>query len=956
MTLADSNSGRAAAEEGRIPIAPAPYGPIEASSQFEFQTSFEEGWPGRNAGPINQTALGIPGFPVTAIGHQMRVRYSEFELRWRIVDGQSESPLYIQPNFRQRSPEGWLPGAITEFDHDGIHYRIGHIVSPASPQPVDLYTIELKNTTDTVRRGALKAMFDGAPTLKAEGDLIADRGKPLALLVPPSEKIDQVWRDHGVVDSRATPFGAWTPPGRTGWYGQPIEYMIKSPAASRIALVFRGTPGIAGFPPSVWPVPDREITAQVEGDTTSQTLKVNKAAALEFNGRDTDGDGYIRISVRATPGSRQPAILNDIYVFPEAGQINHEKLIAGTPETSPTLHIPCGADRPRAVQETTEGVDPTVASLQLSYAPELKPGESRSYEIRLPAIDKPELQTYGNPFHPYDTGDSLRDCRDARHPENTAPYGEDVPPGRTAEDFAIFGPKDRAVWDAQLANCRQINWSKGLAALKDFWEKRFANIIQFDLPEPEIADTCKHQLAMLDLYTQKLSGNYAIMMGGAFFYWDFCYRDGATQCVAFDMAGMHDLTRLQFNAYLTPRSKMPRTRWTMGQWDTPDNDGLWMTRSGQLDAQGQNLWALYQHAMLSQDSKWLAESYPAIRRGAEWIVRAVDKEKKRLKDPNHVAYGLLPEGEMEGNPWGHALYFNAYAALGLECTADLAAKLGKTEDVTRYRQESAALRAAIQKAVHASFRRRNHFVGAVPVAPEQPKDLSAWPMSMLVYGDRLLPAHDVLIDAAWKHREADAMKTGGLMDWPYIHLHWALGYMDRGEPDRCVQLFYAYLSLASGTLDWGEWHTLNKVFTEFTPPLVAAEADSDMPHQTSCCNYVIFLRSILLREMGDELLVAPASPRKWLAPGQHFAVKNAPTHFGRANCQITSSADGQGAKAEITLEGNTPPKRMVVSLRGPQSRGIRAARVNGKPTDAFLGDCVVVPEPRDKVIVEAEFK
>ncbi len=952
-------AGIALADDGPAPIAPPPYAPVDPAHQLEYNTSFEEGYPGRNAGPINQTSVGIPGFPVTAIGHQMRVRYSEFDLRFRVLDGGSEKRLYVQPNFNQHSPGGWLPGAISEFDTNGVHYTISYIVAPGSPQPLDLYQIKLKNTSNERKTGALRVLFDGAPTLQLEESLISDRGKPLAVLSPVPEATQRIWRESGIVDPRCTPYGAWTPPGRSGWYGMPIEYMIKADQGKsfRVFLCFQGTPGIAGFAPSTWPVPNREIIAEVEGDPNKQTLLVDKASVLEFDGSDTDGDGYIRIKVRATPHSRQPAVLNGIFVFPPDTRLDHAKLLSGELTKDALRHVIPGLDRPAAVQITQEGADPTVAALQLDYAPELSPGEEKTYEIRMPAIDKPELQTYGNPYHPFDTGDSWRDSRDNRHPENTAPYGEDVPASTDPAEYAVFGPKDRGVWDAQLAAARSTSYEEGLRKTRDYWDRQLAQAIQFDIPEQCITDTYKHQLAMLTLHMLKFGQHpYAAMMGGPFFYWDFCYRDAAYESVALDMSGLHDLARLQINAYTAPKSKMPRSRWTYGQWDDPDHDGLWMTREGQLDGQGQSLWALYEHARLTGDRKWLEANYSVFTRGADWIIRAIEAEKQKIGDPNNVAYGLLPEGLMEGTPWHHALYFDAWAVLGMEHVSELAAILGHQEDSKRYSQAARELREALSRAVRLSFRRRNLFVGGIPVCPENPDDLAAWAMSALVHGRNVLSPHNLLVDAAWKLRENQAMSTGGLMDWPYINTDWAIGYIDRNEPDRCTQLFYTYLSLASGTMDWGEWYALNKRFDEFDPPIIGAESDSDMPHTESCSNFVYLFRSMMLREVDDELHIAPAAPRKWLAPGGHYGLKNAPSHFGPVEYRLSVDPDGKRASAVINLKGPAMPSRLIIHFRTPESQGLKSVTVGGKPSQAFLGDAVIVSSPRAVTEVVAELR
>ncbi|MCX6377261.1 MAG: hypothetical protein NTU88_14720, partial [Armatimonadetes bacterium] len=188
-----------------------------------------------------------------------------------------------------------------------------------------------------------------------------------------------------------------------------------------------------------------------------------------------------------------------------------------------SFHLIVGVDRPAQPELANEGLDPTVTALQLDYAPDLAPGEKRSYEIRLPAIDRPETMCYGNPYHPYDTGQTWLDPRDNRHPENKAPYGEDVPPGRDPKDYAIYGPKDRKVWDAQLDAARKTDFATGLRRVRDYWEKALSKAIEFDIPECCIADAFKHQIAVLMLHAIKFGESpCGAITGGPFFYWDFC--------------------------------------------------------------------------------------------------------------------------------------------------------------------------------------------------------------------------------------------------------------------------------------------------------------------------------------------------------------------------------------------------------------------------------------------------
>lgn len=78
-------------------------------------------------------------------------------------------------------------------------------------------------------------------------------------------------------------------------------------------------------------------------------------------------------------------------------------------------------------------------------------------------------------------------------------------------------------------------------------------------------------------------------------------------------------------------------------------DGLArLTRAGQFDAQGQNIWCLTQHYKLSGDKDWLKKTaYPYIKRGAMWIVNSRQKHMAEVKDPDDPRYGLIEPGAME---------------------------------------------------------------------------------------------------------------------------------------------------------------------------------------------------------------------------------------------------------------------------------------------------------------------
>ncbi len=993
---------------------------------LDYQTTFCEAHLGRHAPINNQTAIGIPGCVPLPFSYLMRGRYSEFDLRFGLLsDDGTENRPYVLDNFKQESPGGWMPGCINQWDNRGVRYRVSVITVPNDPLPFDLYAISLKNTASHPEQGRLIVTLDGAPSLKAEGDLISDHGKPMVVIEPivPTERIA---RPIGCVDPRATPAAPWEHDAprttiwirhRNGWYGTPIEYLMKVDKGEQLQ-VFLGYGGVPNITTPNWDEPrdkmepdirdlhsplPREIIASVEGDPNPQRLKLErlKHVVQRFVGEDTDGDGYIKISVRATPESRQPAILSwirayktDVELSPIVVEADVDGRIgeyiidsehhAGGPgaflrelkseadaqEMIGALlryEVDVGRDFNDGVAGLREsfGVDLTAFALRLHYAPTLEPGEEQQYLLRIPAIDRPEPSPYGNPYHPYDTGESWRVHLEPRYPDNPADYGEDVPPEHNPEEYAIYGPKPRTRWMQQEKSTRSLRWEEAMDRVSKYWNDFIAPSARFITPEPCIEAVYHHHLATLAIQQTTLGAkNLPLMMCGPFYYWDHTIRDCAYQHVAMGYAGFLDVHRALVQTVLTPRERLPRTRWTLGQWGTgdPNRDGIWVTRTRQFDAQGQTLWCALEYWLLSGDTEWLAQNYRSLTRGADWIIRMREAERRRLSQPERPEYGLMPPASGEGGGGGHAFYVNAFAYLGLRLMTRAARALNKAEDATRFEGEAEDLKRSLRRSIEMSFVRFNDFAGTIPtnVAIGEAQKEGTFETAfggVLVHPCGVIGPHDPLMNAFFRFREDLGHTTGGLMVWPYIFVDWALGYIHRGEPDRASDLFYAFLANGSTTHDWSEVQSLNVEYAEFTPPRRGVKGGGDSPHSEACSNYIHFLRNLMLLEEEEEILhLAPATPRKWLAQPKPIGVENAPSHFGSVTYHLEADANQTTIRGDVQLSPQRKPRRLLIHVRGPSGRGLRSIKLNDQTWNAFLKDTIIVDDPPSKIKLETEYK
>jgi hypothetical protein len=89
-------------------------------------------------------------------------------------------------------------------------------------------------------------------------------------------------------------------------------------------------------------------------------------------------------------------------------------------------------------------------------------------------------------------------------------------------------------------------------------------------------------------------------------------------------------------------------------------------------------------------------------------------------------------------------------------------------------------------------------------------------------------------------------------------------------------------------------------------------------------------RNMLLHETDDgSLILGLGTPRAWLADGKRIDVKDAPTYFGKVSFHVESHTTENRISASVTLEYRKRPQNLMVRLRHPEGRRLKAVSVNG---------------------------
>jgi len=279
--------------------------------------------------------------------------------------------------------------------------------------------------------------------------------------------------------------------------------------------------------------------------------------------------------------------------------------------------------------------------------------------------------------------------------------------------------------------------------------------------------------------------------------------------------------------------------------------------------------------------------------------------------------------------------------------ADAAVSLGLRDDARLFASEAADLKAALHRSMAATFKRTGLYEGSLWFGVENEGEgmYGFWGHTPLLWPTRSLDPHDPMLTATWRNMERMSNQWGGATFsegaggcWPYIGVDWAISYILRGEPEKTLDYFCGFTDTAGGTLSWGEGYDNARNL-----------AMGDQPHFWADAQWVNLYRHLFVLEDGNTLLLTPATMRRWSRPG--FGVARLPTHFGNLDLAVRRAGeDGQTIEYtfRLTAQGDQvkrPLDKIVVNARTPNGRAIAGAIINGKATDNYLGEQVIIPHP-----------
>ncbi len=148
----------------------------------------------------------------------------------------------------------------------------------------------------------------------------------------------------------------------------------------------------------------------------------------------------------------------------------------------------------------------------------------------------------------------------------------------------------------------------------------------------------------------------------------------------------------------------------------------------------------------------------------------------------------------------------------------------------------------------------------------------------------------------------------------------------RGDQEQALREFYALLVHTSSTNAGFEYNIRPWGDRNFGNNLT--------PHGWFAAEYRTLLRTMLIREQGDELHLLSVISPAWIGKGKTIAVRQAPTNFGPVAFTLDQPQEDE-AVLHLDAHFSYPPRQVILHL--PWFMDLKSANADGKRLQATEG-------------------
>ncbi|MFC7439837.1 glycoside hydrolase family 15 protein [Laceyella putida] len=255
---------------------------------------------------------------------------------------------------------------------------------------------------------------------------------------------------------------------------------------------------------------------------------------------------------------------------------------------------------------------------------------------------------------------------------------------------------------AKMHQAKRVGAAEWLARTEAYWQKYLRGAKPLAIRDKQVQAVYERSLLVFKLMSDQATGSVIAApefdeaftrCGGYAYCWG---RDAAYITTAFDQAGLTSLTRAFY-------------RWAVL---AQDPDGSWQQRHYhdgrlapswglQIDEGGSILWGMHQHYLMTGDRSFLEEMWPAVEKGASFLLSYLDAET-----------GLpLPSRDLWEEREAEHTYSAAAVYGGLSGAAAIARELGQTALATAWREAAGGIKRAMEQ--HAVDGETNTFLRGI---------------------------------------------------------------------------------------------------------------------------------------------------------------------------------------------------------------------------------------------------
>lgn len=253
-----------------------------------------------------------------------------------------------------------------------------------------------------------------------------------------------------------------------------------------------------------------------------------------------------------------------------------------------------------------------------------------------------------------------------------------------------------------------------LQSVQNHWHNLLSKGSQICLPDERISSIVKSSLSTSLQFLDKDK-----VTPGASIYHQFWFRDAAFQLNVLDKYGYTELTKniiINFFSY-------------------QKSNGYFQSQKGEWDSNGQVLWLVFQHTLLSKDLSIIKKNFSSLNKAVKWI------DKNRLNDKKYSSekyYGLLPKG-LSAEHLGLAdnyYWDNFWAIAGIKSFILICDLLGETNP--KYYEKK--LLEEFEKTINNSIKEsvQSNHLSVLPSAPSKALDSGMMGSLIAIYPLQIL--------------------------------------------------------------------------------------------------------------------------------------------------------------------------------------------------------------------------